>query len=231
MILNMFALVVTLTVPNGVFWPPCAKRRKRVMTPTQEENNNLSVTLTWNIENSVSVPPAQVALLPFFVQMISWLRFSPISVGCKDAGGSWPVPCQLLSAQILSPGQSDGPLRAHMSGPRKRWDTDSSSITPHPPVPSPPPTCRPSCGVLARVNWADVWDRRGRRRRAAFPPEPPHQHAQIRGNLFHSSVASCFLRTGPHRRQRQRFGRWPSLFAPGSSFMPHVPSWAPHWSC
>lgn len=79
---------------------------------------------------------------------------------------------------------------------------------------TPPPTSHPSCSVLAlwRVNWADLWDRRGGHRRAVFPLEPPDQHAQIRGNLFHNIVASCFPRLGPHRRQRQRFGRWPSLF-------------------
>lgn len=89
---------------------------------------------------------------------------------------------------------------------RKGRDPDS----PNPPL----PTSHPSCSVLAlwRVNWADLWDRRGGHRRAVFPPEPPDQHAQIRGNLFHNIVASCFPRLGPHRRQRQRFGRWPSLF-------------------
>lgn len=52
----------------------------------------------------------------------------------------------------------------------------------------------------------------GRAQESSLPTGAPDQHAQIRGNLFHNIVASCFPRPGPHRRQRQRFGWWPSLF-------------------
>jgi len=90
-------------------------------------------------------------------------------------------------------------------------------------APPPLPTFCPSCSVLAlwRVNWADLWDRRGGHRRAALPNGDLDQHVQIRGNLFHNIVASCFPRLGPHRRQKERFGRWPSLFwrAPRSHHM------------
>ncbi len=130
---------------------------------------------------------------------------SCISVGRVDAGGSWPIPCQLFSAQLLSPGQSAGLLRAHMSSPRKCRDPDSSN---------PPADISSVLQCVGTVKGKLGWSvgQAGRAQESSLPTGAPDQHAQIRGNLFHNIVASCFPKLGPHRRQRQRFGRWPSLF-------------------
>lgn len=64
--------------------------------------------------------------------------------------------------------------------------------------------------VKGKLGWSV--GQAGRAQDSSLPTGAPDQHAQIRGNLFHNIAASCFPRLGPHRRQRQRFGRWPSLF-------------------
>ena len=64
--------------------------------------------------------------------------------------------------------------------------------------------------VKGKLGWSV--GQAGRAPESSLPTGAQDQHAQIRGNLFHNIVASCFPRLGPHRRQRQGFGRWPSLF-------------------
>lgn len=143
--------------------------------------------------------------------------------GCEGAGGSKTILCQLFSTQLLSPGQSAGLLRAHMSGPREGRDPDS----PNPPL----PTSHPSCSVLAlwRVNWADLWDRRGGHRRAAFPLEPQTSTLRL------EEICSTILWPPAFQGWARTEGRGRDLgggqaFSSGSSFAPHVSSSTPHWS-
>lgn len=96
---------------------------------------------------------------------------------------------------------------------------------------TPPPTSHPSCGVLAlwRVNWADLWDRRGGHRRAAFPPEPRTSTLRL------EQICSTILWPPAFWASARTEGRGRDLgggqaFSSGSSFAPHVPSSTPHWS-
>lgn len=75
-----------------------------------------------------------------------------------------PVPAPLHSA----------PFSRAKRRPAESTHEQSTERAEIPTALTPPLTSHPSCRVLAlwRVNWADLWDRRGGHRRTAFPPEP-----------------------------------------------------------
>lgn len=147
---------------------------------------------------------------------------SCISVGCKDAGGA---------DQSRA---SSSPLSSFLQGKapacwEHTWAVHGSAEIPT--APTPPPTSHPSCSVLAlwRVNWADLWDRRGGHRTAAFPPEPRTSTLRL------EEICSTILRPPAFQGWARTEGRGRDLgggqaFSSGSSFTPHVPSSTPHWS-
>lgn len=135
-----------------------------------------------------------VSVVFFF--FLAWCHVDLLTA--KTHWGSWPVPCQLLFTQTLSPGQSGGLL----------------SATHHPTAPA-ASACvslawRPQGGDrrVAEVRWGREWGHR----RVAFPLEPLDQRAQIRGNLLRGDTSRCSLRLRPPQTARQRFGRRPNSF-------------------
>lgn len=147
-------------------------------------------------------------------------KISPVRVGCLIWHSLWHSSGRITnSLPALLKSASFSRAKRRPAGSAHEQVHGSTEILTARTLPRRLLICLAAFWKLWRVNWADLWDgedgeagRERGRERSAFPTGVPDQHAQIRGNLFHNLAASCFPRLCPHRRQRHRFGPWPSPF-------------------
>lgn len=149
--------------------------------------------------------------------------------------------CKLLTVRIHGEMTNPVPALLHAApfSRAQHWPAESTheqSTEALRSLPTTPPThplltSHPSYSVLAlwRVNWADLWDRRGGHWRVAFPLEPQTSPLRL------EEICSTILWPPAFQGWACTEGRGRDLgagqaFSSGSLFTPHVPSLTPHWS-